>query len=100
MTDAQLLFNWTIGLGIATVVVVIAAALLLAVLAVAKRIEQGAGVALELVKQIRENTQVIWALQETNQVASQLQAGAEAILNNAGQIAQALHEADVRRGRS
>lgn len=100
MTDAQLLFNWTIGLSIATVVVVIAAALLLAVLAVAKRIEQGAGVALELVKQIRENTQVIWALQETNQVASQLQAGAEAILNNAGQIAQALHEADVRRGRS
>ncbi|HEX6387138.1 MAG TPA: hypothetical protein VF177_20930 [Anaerolineae bacterium] len=100
MTDAQLLFNWTIGLSIATVVVVIAAALLLAVLAVAKRIEQGAGVALELVKQIRENTQVIWALQETNQVASHLQAGAEAILNNAGQIAQALHEADVRRGRS
>ncbi len=100
MTDAQLLTNWYIGLGIAAVVVVIAAALLLAVFAAAKSIERNAIVALGVVKQIRENTQVIWALQDTNKVAAKLLGGAEAILGHAGQIAQALHEADARRGRA
>jgi len=100
MTDAQLITNWTVGLVIAAVIVVIAAALLLAVLSAAKSIERGAGAALGMVKQIRENTQVIWALQDTNRVAAQLLGGAESILNHAGQIAQALHEADVRRGRA
>lgn len=100
MTDAQLLTNWYIALAVAVVVVVIAAALLLAVLSAAKAIERKAAAALGLVKQIRENTQVIWALQDTNRVAAQLLGGAQSILNHAGQIAQALHEADVRRGRA
>ena len=100
MTDQQLLTYWYIGLGITAVVVVIAAALLLAILSTAKSIERGASAALGMVKQIRENTQVIWALQDTNDVARQLSAGAESIRNHAGQIAQALHEADVRRGRA
>ena len=99
MTDQQLLNNWYIGLGLAALVVVIAAALLVAVLAAARNIEKGASAALGLVKQIRANTQVIWALQETNKVASQLSGGADAILNNAAQIAVALREADVRRGK-
>jgi len=100
MTDAQLLTNWYVGLGIAGAVVVIAAALLLAVLAAAKNIERNAIVALGVVKQIRENTQIIWALQDTNKVAANLLGGAESILGHAGQIAQALHEADTRRGRA
>ncbi|MBI5301726.1 MAG: hypothetical protein HY868_06295 [Chloroflexi bacterium] len=98
MTDAQILNVWLIGLGVAAVVVVIAAALLLAVLNAAKSIERGAGAALGMVKQIRENTQVIWALQDTNQVARQLLCGANAILADAREIAQALHDADARRG--
>ena len=100
MTNQEFLNLWFLYLGIAGVVVVIAAALLIAILLAAKAIERSAGVALDRVKQIRENTQVLWALQDTNQVAAQLQAGAESILNNAGQIAQALQEADIRRGRS
>jgi hypothetical protein len=99
MTDAQLLNVWLIGLVIAALVVVIAAVLLLAVLSAAKSIERGAGAALGMVKQIRENTQVIWALQDTNQVAIKLIGGASAILKDAGEIAQALHDGDVRRGR-
>ena len=99
MTEQELLTVWYIGLGIAAVVVVIAAALLMAVLAAAKSIERGATAALGLVKQIRDNTQVIWALQDTNNVARQLSAGADSILTHAGQVAQALHEADLRRGR-
>lgn len=98
MTDAELLTNWYIALGVATVVVLIAAALLLAVLAAARSIERGATAALGLVEQIRDNTKVIWALQDTNEVAEQLRDGAIAILGNAGAIAQALHEGELRRG--
>ncbi|MDQ3024587.1 MAG: hypothetical protein M3R04_09435 [bacterium] len=100
MTDQQLLTYWYIGLGITALVVVITAVLLLAVLSAAKSIERGAGAGLGLVKQIRENTQVIWALQDTNDVARQLSGGAESILMHAGQIAQALHDGAIRAGRA
>lgn len=100
MSDAALYNAWFLALGAAALVVVIAAALLLAVLSAARSIERGAAAGLGLVKQIRENTEVIWALQETNQTAAQLQAGADAILDNAGRIAQALHDADVKQGRA
>lgn len=99
MTAAQLLNIWYISLAITALVVVIAAALLLAVLAAARNIERGAGVALDVVKQIRANTQVIWALQDTNKLAGELVDGAHSILGHAGQIATALHEADQRQGR-
>lgn len=99
MSDAQLLSAWYFWLAVSAVIVVIAAALLLAVLSVAKSIARGAGSALKLVKQIRENTQVIWALQDTNRLAAELETGANALLSNAGEVAQALHEADLRRGR-
>jgi len=75
-------------------------AVLFAILMAARSIERGAGAALGLVTQIRDNTNVIWNLQDTNRVAAQLLSGAKAILNDAGQIAQALHEADVRRRRA
>lgn len=98
MSEQELLNNWFIGLGITAVIVVIAAGLLLAVLAAAKSIERGGAAALSLVRQIRENTQIIWALQDTNKVAAQLQGGAESILGHAGQIAEALRGAETRRG--
>ncbi len=100
MSDQQLLTYWYIGVALFAVVILIAAVLLIAVLSAAKSIERGAAAGLGMVKQIRENTQVIWALQDTNKVAAQLLSGAQAILNDAGQIAQALHDADVRRGRA
>ena len=100
MTDGDLLNYWYIGLAVTAVVVVIAAALLLAVLGAARSIDRGAAAALGLVQQIRANTQVIWALQDTNRVAAQLLGGAESILGHAGQVAQALHAADVRQGRA
>jgi Tfp pilus assembly protein PilN len=99
MNDAALYNAWFLALAAAVVVVLIAAALLLAVFFTARSIEQRAAAGLELVKEIRENTQVIWALQETNQTVTQLQAGAEAILHNAGRIVRALHDADARAGR-
>jgi hypothetical protein len=100
MTDQQLLANWYLWLGVAALIVVVAAVLLVLVLLAARRIERGAGAALGLVKQIRANTQVIWALEDTNKVARELSGGAEAILANAGKVAEALHEADKRRRRN
>lgn len=97
MTDAELYNLWFLYLGAATVVVVIAAVLLLAVLAAARSIEKGASAALGMVEQIRDNTKVIWALQDTNAVAGQLRDGAAAILSNAGAIVKALHEGERRR---
>ena len=100
MTDQQLLTYWYIGVAVFALVILIAAALLITVLMTAKSIERGAAAGLGMVKQIRENTQVIWALQDTNKVAAQLLGGAQAILNDAGQIAQALHDGEMRRGRA
>lgn len=100
MTDAQLLSNWYLALGAAAVVVVIAAVLLIAVLLAARNIEKGATAALGLVEEIRENTLVIWALQDTNEVAEQLSDGASAILGNALAIAQALEEGGLPKGGS
>ncbi len=99
MTDQQLLNAWTIGLIVAAVVVVIAAVLLLGVWAAARRIKQTAVAALGKVKQVQTNTEVVWALQDTNKLVAQLYSGAQSILAHAGSIAQALHEADVRQGR-
>ncbi len=99
MTDQAILSYWLIGLGIFALVILIAAALLITILMTARSIERGATVALGVVKQIRQNTDVIWKLQDTNSVAQQLLGGANAILKDAGEIATALHEGDVRQGR-
>lgn len=98
MTDAELYNAWFLYLGVATVVVVIAAALLLAIIYYARSIEKGATAALGMVEEIRDNTKVIWALQDTNAVAKQLRDGAGAILGNAGSIVEALHEGEQLRG--
>lgn len=100
MTNQDLLTYWYIGLIITAVIVVIAAILLLLILSAARSIDRGAKAALGLVQQIRANTQVIWALEDTNKVARQLLGGADSILAHAGEIVEAQHEADLRRGRA
>ena len=100
MSDQLVLTYWLIGLGVFALVILIAAALLITILVTARSIERGATVALGVVKQIRQNTDVIWKLKDTNAVAYQLLGGANAILKDAGEIATALHEADVRQGRT
>ena len=99
MTDQVLFFYWYIGLIVAAVIVVIAAVLLLAILVTARSIDRGAKAALEMVKQIRANTQVIWALEDTNKVARQLLGGAESILFHAGEIVQAQQDSGKQGGR-
>ncbi len=99
MTEQEFLTYWLIGLGVAVLVVLIAAGLLLAVLLTAKSIAKGGLIALDVVKKIDTNTDILWKLDDTNKVANQLSSGATAILGNAGAVAQALLEADIRRGK-
>ena len=100
MTDATLWSNWTTALILVSIVVVAAAVLLLLVWWTAQRILKGAVLALELVKQIKANTAIIWALESTNQTAASILADAQSIRNSGAALAQALQEVDVRRSQS
>lgn len=96
MDDATLFTNWYIGLGIAVVIILAAAALLIMVWLAARRIRRLAKAALGLVTEIKENTQSIWELQATNQVASSILEGAEDIKTHAVLVAEALKEAETK----
>lgn len=94
MDEATLYTNWYFGLAIAVVVILAAAVLLLLVWSAANRILRLAKAALGLVIQIKENTNSIWELQQTNEVACDILDGAKDIENHAGMVAHALHEAE------
>ena len=96
MSDATLFENWLFWLGIAAVIVVAAALLLILVWLAARRILKLAVAALGLVHQIKANTAIIWALEETNDTAVNILEDAQRIRNNGAAVAQALHEADAR----
>ncbi len=98
MTDAALFTNWYIGLAIATVVVLIAAVLIILIWQAARRILNLAVVALGLVVQIKENTHTIWALNDTNKTAKNILAGAESIRNHGAAVAEALHNTGAKGG--
>ena len=72
MTDAELWAAWRIWMGVATVVILIAASLLLIIWLTARRILADAVRALNAVEAIRAQTQPIWALEETNQIAEDI----------------------------
>jgi hypothetical protein len=96
MDDATLYTNWYIGLAIAVVIILAAAVLLLLVWNAARRILRLATAALDLVVQIKENTNAIWGLQSTNEVASGIMEKAGEIETHAGMVAEALHEAEKK----
>lgn len=81
---------WFLWLGIGGVLVIVAAALLITIAVLARRIAALAGVAIEVVAAIEQNTKPIWQLNATNHVAGELLGGAQAIATNAEGIAAAL----------
>jgi len=89
---------WALCLGIAVVVILIAAALLIAILLVARSIANHGLQALAAAESIAEDTRVIWALSTTNEVAGEILAAAESIEAHGGRIVGALHEPEVIRG--
>lgn len=91
--ENEALFNeWLIGLGLVSAIIAIAAVLLILVWLAARRILRFAGVALEIVTQIKNNTQSIWELETTNAVATNILNEAEAIEAHATLVAEALEE--------
>ncbi len=81
---------WLIGFIAALLVVLLVAALLIGILIEARRIRALALAASDLVGEIDENTRVIWALRDTQAIASALLGGAEAIDASAAAIVGAV----------
>ncbi|MBK77551.1 MAG: hypothetical protein CMC88_00265 [Flavobacteriaceae bacterium] len=89
--ENEALFNeWLIGLVLVSAIVVIAAILLILVFLAARRILRLAVAALKIVTQIKNNTNAIWELENTNKVALNIKNEAEAIEEHATLVADAL----------
>ncbi len=90
MTDAELWASWRLWMAVATLVIVIAATLLIVVWRTARGIHAEAVRALEAAERIRERTMPIWALDSTNDVAGELLATVQQIEQTGGALAKAL----------
>ena len=98
MTDADLWSAWRTWMGVAAVVVLIAATLLVVIWLTARRILADAVRALTAAEAIRAQTQPIWGLQDTNEVAEDILATVQAIEAKGRLLSQALeHQTTARR---
>ena len=91
MTDTDLWNAWLLWMGVATVVVLIAAGLLIVILVTARGILAEALRALNAAEEIRKNTTVIWQLQTTNEVAADILTTVRDIESKGGALAESLH---------
>ena len=90
MSDADLWRAWALWMGLATVIILVAAVLLIMIWRTARGIYAEALRALAAAQQIRDNTQPIWALKTTNEVAATMLATVQHIEKNGGALAAAL----------
>lgn len=90
MNDADLWSAWRLWIIVATVIVLIAATLLITIWRTARGIYAEALRALAAAEKIRTNTDPIWALQTTNEVAGDLLHTVQHIEQNGGALAAAL----------
>lgn len=97
MTDAQLWSAWQMWMGVATLVILIAAGLLITIWLTARTILKDAVRALNAVDAIRAQTQPLWALEDTNLVAEDILKTVQAIEKKGGLLAGALQGREVKR---
>ena len=97
MTDPDLWAAWRLWMGVATVVVLLAASLLIVIWLTARRIYADAVRALNAAQAIRAQTQPIWGLEQTNEVAEDILETVQAIEQKATLLAEALAAKGVRR---
>ena len=90
MTDAQLWSAWRLWMGVATLVILIAATLLIVIWRTARGIYTEAVRALHAAERIRESTMPIWALETTNEVAGEMLKTVQHIEQVGGALAAAL----------
>ena len=94
MSEADLYFWWVFWLTIAAVITIAAAVLLITVIIAARRILKLARQALGTVEEIEKNTNAIWQLDDSDEVANELLTGAQAIKGNAVTIVSVLGTAN------
>ena len=97
MTDADLWTAWRLWMGVATLVVLIAAGLLITIWLTARKILADAVRALNAAQAIRAQTQPLWGLQQTNEVAEEILDAVTAIEKKATLLADALASKGVTR---
>lgn len=97
MSDAQLWAAWRLWIGVAAVVVLLAATLLVVIWALARRILADAVRALKAAEAIREQTQAVWALETTNMVAEDILHNVQGIEDKAARLAGAVSHKEVVR---
>ena len=90
MTSAELWAAWRLWMVVATVVILVAASLLVTIWLTARSIGYHAGRALKAAEAIRDNTRVIWELQTTNEVAEQIRDTVCEIETKATKLVEAL----------
>ncbi|MDQ3082841.1 MAG: hypothetical protein M3R07_11595 [Gemmatimonadota bacterium] len=90
MTDTELWSAWWLWMGVATLVILIAAALLVTIWLTARSILAHARRALAAAERIRESTMPIWALETTNEVAGEILETVQSIEAKGGKLVEAL----------
>lgn len=90
MTDSELWSAWRLWMVLATAIILVAAVLLIMIWRTARGIHAEALRALRAAERIRENTNPIWALETTNEVAAEMLATVQHIEQNGGALAAAL----------
>jgi hypothetical protein len=99
VTDAELFTAFAIGLGVAAVIIAVAAGLLIGVLLTARSVLGHATEALTAAERIADDVQIIWALDDTNRIAGEILMGAESIEAHGAQIVEAVSRPQVIGGR-
>ena len=97
MTDAELWAAWRLWIAVAIAIVLVAATLLIVILLTARRILADARRALAAVEAIRAQTQPIWGLQDTNEVAENILDTVQSIEKKATLLGGALTRKEVSR---
>lgn len=90
MSDAELWHAWELWMALAAVVILIAAVLLIMIWRTARGIYAEALRALRAAEKIKANTDPIWALAATNDMAGQMLATVQHIEKTGGALASAL----------
>lgn len=90
MSDAELWRAWQVWMVVATLVVLLAAGLLIVIWRTARGIHAEAVRAITAAARIRGSTAPIWALQTTNEVAAAMLSTVQHIEANGGALASAL----------
>jgi hypothetical protein len=90
MSDTDLWAAWRLWLAVAVVIIIVAVSLLVAIWVIARKILANAVRALVAGEKIRANTEAIWGLQTTNEVAVEILTTVQDIEAKGGALVAAL----------